>query len=49
MKKCKQMIIDTVKEVNGVKNYCLNWVNELREQYSDLYKGCGIEKKIYKI
>ena len=45
MKKCKQMIIDTVKEVNGVKNYCLNWVNELREQYSDLYKGCGIENK----
>jgi hypothetical protein len=45
MKKFKQMIIDTIKEVNGVKNYCLNWVNELREQYSDLYKGCGIENK----
>ena len=45
MKQCKRMIEDTVKEVNDVKNYCLNWVNELREQYSDLYKGCGIENK----
>lgn len=43
IKKCKKLINETVKEVNGVKNHCLNWVNELREKYSDLYKGCGIE------
>ena len=42
----KKIIINRKnKGLNDVKNYCLNWVNELREQYSDLYKGCGIENK----
>ena len=39
MKECRKLIDNTVKEVNGVKNDCLNWVNELREEYKDEYEG----------
>ena len=40
---CKKLINVSIKEVMGVKNNCLNLVKELREKYSDLYKGFGIE------
>jgi hypothetical protein len=44
IKNFRKLIDSTVKEVTEVKKSCLNWVNELREKYSDLYKGFGIEK-----
>lgn len=43
IKKWKKLIDNTVLEVNGIKNNCMNWINELREKYSDLYKGLGVE------
>ena len=43
IRKYKKLINNTVEEVTGVKKNCLNWVNELREKYSDLYNGLGVE------
>ena len=40
----RKLIDSSVKDVIEVKNSCLNWINDLREKYSDLYKGLGIEK-----
>ena len=44
MQKYKVLIDESIKDVLGVKNNCMNWINELKEKYSDLYKGLGIEK-----
>ena len=44
MQKYKVLIDESIKDVLGVKNNCMNWINELKEKYSDLYKGSGIEK-----
>ena len=43
IKKWKKLIDNNVLEVTGIKNNCMNWINELREKYSDLYKGLGVE------
>lgn len=39
IKDFKRLIDNTTREVIGVKINCANWVNELREQYPDMYKG----------
>ena len=39
LKDFKRLIDNTTKEVIGVKINCANWVNELREEYPDIYKG----------
>ena len=44
IQKYKILIDESIKDVLGVKNNCMNWINELKEKYSDLYKGLGIEK-----
>ena len=44
IQKYKVLIDESIKDVLGVKNNCINWINELKEKYSDLYKGLGIEK-----
>lgn len=44
IQKYKVLIDESIKDVLGVKNNCMNWINELKEKYSDLYKGLGIEK-----
>ena len=38
IQKYKELIEESIKDVLGVKNNCMNWVNELKLKNNDLYK-----------
>ena len=43
MRECRKLIDDTIKQVDGVKNNCLNWVKELKEKYTNNYERYGFD------
>ena len=47
IKQCKNLIDESLKEVLGVKKQSLKWINELKENYTDLYKGFNLESNDY--
>ena len=47
IKQCKNLIDESLKEVLGVKKQSLKWINELKENYTDLYKGFNLGSNDY--
>ena len=47
IKKCKNLIDVSLKEVLGVRKQSLKWINELKENYTDIYKDFNLESNDY--